>query len=377
MCRLSPCFQFRQPFTEPIQAGEPMTQPTDVARRTRVTRPYPTYTLEDALSVARAIYEENAGLPFDRELLAGALGTTPKSSAFTMRLNASAAYGLTEGGYNDPDITLTELGETVVSATPNEVGRSNAVAAAATNPDTFGKFYRLLDGRRLPQSNYLHNILERELDIRSDLTNECLSILRENGEFAGLIAEGSDGEYRVRLPEPDIISEVSPVLKRVATEMPTSYIAQPKVDSPARSEPPVSEKSVFIGHIGDSDAADYVVSMLDEFGIHTASPKIPEDDAGLLVPQEVSQAMRDSRAAVLVFRSGDDAWSSRDKMIGMLGASSVLFNDRVVLLHEDGERMSISLDGLSHIDFDHERPGESGMNLLVALHKAGVINVTT
>ena len=354
-----------------------MTQPTDVARRTRITRPYPTYTLEDALSVARAIYEENAGLPFDRELLAGALGTTPKSSAFTMRLNASAAYGLTEGGYNDPDISLTELGETVVSATSDEVGRSNAVAAAATNPDTFGKFYRLFDGRRLPQSNYLHNILERELDIRSDLTNECLSILRENGEFAGLIAEGSDGEYRVRLPEPDIISEVSPVLKRVATEIPTSYIAQPEVDSPARSEPPVSEKSVFIGHIGDSDAADYVVSMLDEFGIHTASPKIPEDDAGLLVPQEVSQAMRDSRAAVLVFRSGDDAWSSRDKMIGMLGASSVLFNDRVVLLHEDGERMSISLDGLSHIDFDHERPGESGMNLLIALHKAGVINVTT
>ena len=355
-----------------------MTQSTDVARRTRVTRPYPTYTLEDALSVARTIYEVNAGLPFDRELLAGALGTTPKSSAFTMRLNASAAYGLTEGGYNDPDIRLTELGEAVVSSTPGEAERSHAVAAAATNPDTFGRFYRLFDGRRLPQSHYLHNIIERELGVRSDLADECLGILWDNGEFAGLIAEGTDGEYRVRLPEPeDIVSEVAPLPNRVATETPTPYMAQPEVEAPERGEAPVSEKSVFIGHIGDSDAADYVVSMLDEFGILTASPQIPENDARLLVPQEVSQAMRESCAAILVFRSGDDVWSSRDKMIGMLGASSVLFDDRVVLLHEDGERMSISLDGLNHIDFDRERPGESGMNLLVALHKAGVISVAT
>jgi len=319
----------------------------------------------------------NAGLPFDRELLAGALGTTPKSSAFTMRLNASAAYGLTEGGYNDPDIRLTGLGEAVVSSSPDEAGRSNAVAAAATNPDTFGRFYRLFDGRRLPQNNYLHNILERELGIRSDLADECLGILWDNGEFAGLIAEGTDGAYHVRLPEPNIVAEVASLPNMVATEMPIPYIAQPDVGAPERVDPSVSERSVFIGHIGDSDAADYVVSMLAEFGIVTASPRIPEDDTGLLVPLDVSQAMRDSRAAVLVFRSGDDAWSSRDKMIGMLGASSVLFDDRVVLLHEDGERMSISLDGVYHIDFDHERPGESGMNLLVALHKAGVINVTT
>jgi hypothetical protein len=319
----------------------------------------------------------NAGLPFDRELLAGALGTTPKSSAFTMRLNASAAYGLTEGGYNDPDIRLTELGETVVSSELDGAGRSNAVAAAATNPDTFGRFYRLLDGRRLPQSNYLHSILERDLGIRSDLTDECLGILWDNGKFSRLIVEGPDGEYSVRLPDPGIVPKVATGLKKVATEMPTPYMTEAEIDTPDGGETPVSEKSVFIGHIGDSDAADYVVSMLDEFGILTASPRIPEDDAGLLVPQEVSQAMRGSCAAVLVFHSGDDAWSSRDKMIGMLGASSVLFDDRVVLLHEDGARMSISLDRLNHIDFDHERPGESGMKLLVALHKAGVISVTT
>ncbi len=352
-----------------------MAQASDIGRRTRVTRPYPSYTLQDSVSVAKAIYEVNAGLPFDRELLAGALGTTPKSSAFTMRLNASAAYGLTEGGYNDPDIRLTDLGETVVAA-DGEGSRISGLAEAAMTPDTFGRFYELLDGRRLPQSEYLHNILQRQLGVRPDLAEECLGILQDNGEFAGIISE-ADGEYLVRLPMPDIV--VQPVVApgKVATELPMPYQTDRQPDAPTHREPVRDvKKRIFIGQIGDSDAAKYVASMLEELGISTASPQIPEGDVDLLVPQNVSQAMRESGAAILVFRSGDNAWSSRDKMIGMLGAASVLFDDRVVLLHESGEQLNIGLNELNHIDFDQERPGESGLKLLIALHKSGVINVS-
>ena len=63
-------------------------------------------------------------------------------------------------------------------------------------------------------------------------------------------------------------------------------------------------------------------------------------------------------------------------MIGLLGAASVLFDDRMVILREDGAQPVAGLDGLQHIDFDAERPGESGLNLLVALHKAGVLKVS-
>ena len=53
------------------------------------------------------------------------------------------------------------------------------------------------------RAEYLHNILQRQLGVRSDLAEECLGILQDNGEFAGIISE-VDGEYLVRLPEPDI-----------------------------------------------------------------------------------------------------------------------------------------------------------------------------
>ena len=260
-------------------------------------------------------------------------------------------------------------GETIVAA-DSEGARISGLAEAAMTPETFGGFYELLDGRRLPQSEYLHSILQRELGVRLDLAEECLGILQDNGEFAGIISE-VDGEYLVRLPEPVVAPG------RVATELPTPYQTGRQPDAPAHREPVRdAKKRIFIGQIGDSDAAKYVASMLEELGISTASPQIPEGDVDLLVPQNVSQAMRESSAAVLVFRSGDNAWSSRDKMIGMLGAASVLFDDRVVLLHESGEQLNIGLNELNHIEFDGERPGDSGLRLLIALHKSGVINVS-
>ena len=354
-----------------------MAQATDIGRRTRVTRPYPSYSLEDSLSVARSIYDANAGLPFDRELLARELGTTPKSSAFTIRLNASAAYGLTEGGYNDETISLTELGEAVVGSN-GDMESQKAIVEAATFPETFDRFFEMLDGRRLPENANLRSILQRDLGVHPNLTEECLQIVLDNGEFAGIITETGGLRY-VALPLPQALD--SPPEATTSQTPPSDKRASTKPHTRTEASRPAAIKgdaasAIFIGHIGESLAANYVASLLEDFGISSFGPQIPEDDAGILVPPEVSQAMRDSNAAVLVFRSNDNAWSSRDKMIGMLGAASVLFEDRVVLLHEDRASISINLDGLNHIDFDHDRPGESGMNLLRALHKAGVINIS-
>ena len=85
----------------------------------------------EVLEITRSIHEKNAGLPFDRVRLAKAMGTTPASSAFMMKLNSSAKYGLTEGGYSDARISLTGLGEKAAKADPA------AIIEAAMRPQTF------------------------------------------------------------------------------------------------------------------------------------------------------------------------------------------------------------------------------------------------
>ena len=349
-----------------------MTTRTEGGKRRRIVKPYPAYTLEDALGVAQAIQNANAGLPFPRVLLAGALGTTPKSSAFTQRLNASAAYGLTQGGYNDADISLTPLGEALADDSHDR--RAQALVEAAMTPPIFGGFYEMLDGKRLPESAYAQNLLKRELGVLDSLADECLSILIANGEYAGIISE-QDGVSVVRLegcrPQSADASTYTdaPPLERSPTVLATESPAAPDDTSGT------SKSRVFVGRIGASDAAQFVASMLEQFGIPASSPSFGVDTE-LPLPPEVAGEMRASHAAVLVFANHGDGQALRDKMLFLLGACCALYDDRVVIFHEAATTPLPNLNGLSCVSFRSERIAESGLGLLMELHKAGVVSIS-
>lgn len=349
-----------------------MTTRTEGGKRRRIVKPYPAYTLEDALGVSQAIQNANSGLPFARALLAGALGTTPKSSAFTQRLNASAAYGLTQGGYNDADISLTPLGQALAD---NEDRRRQALVEAAMTPPVFGGFYEMLDGKRLPESAYAQNLLQRELGVLDSLADECLSILIANGEYAGIIRE-QNGVSVVRLegrrPQPAAASPPTdaPREERSPTTPATETPATPDDTSDA------SKGRVFVGRIGESDAAQFVASMLEQFGIPVSNPRFG-DDAELPMPSEVAGEMRSSHAAVLVFTNHEGGGQAvRDKMLFMLGACCALYDDRVVIFNEADAAPLPNLNGLSRVSFRSERIAESGLGLLMELHKVGVVSIS-
>lgn len=364
-----------------------MTTRTEGGKRRRIVKPYPAYTLEDALGVAQAIQNANAGLPFARALLAGALGTTPKSSAFTQRLNASAAYGLTQGGYNDADISLTPLGEALAAGSHDR--RAQALVEAAMTPPVFGGFYDMLDGKRLPESAYAQNLLKRELGVLDSLADECLSILIANGEYAGIICE-QNGVSIVRLegrrPQPNAASQTAdepPTKPSRWNHSSEDIVAARDARSPAATEnrapDDTSDKStgrVFVGRIGESDAAQFVASMLDQFGIPVSSPRFGAA-ADLPLPSDIADDMRASHAAVLVFADhGGDGQAIRDKMLFMLGACCALYDDRVVIFHEAADAPLPNLNGLSCVRFGADRIAESGLGLLMELHKAGVVSIS-
>ena len=359
-----------------------MTTRTEGGKRRRIVKPYPAYTLEDALDVAQVIQDTNAGWPFDRTLLAGALGTTPKSSAFTQRLNASAAYGLTQGGYNDADISLTSLGETLAAGSHDR--RAQALVEAAMTPPIFGRFYDMLDGKRLPESAYAQSLLQRELGVNDSLADECLSILIANGEYAGIISE-QDGVSVVHLadrrPQPAAASPPTdaPPMEPSRWDHSNEHIAARNPTSTENRAPDdttdASKGRVFVGHIGESDAAQFVASMLEQFGIPVSSPRFG-DDAEMPLPSEVAAEMRSSHAAVLVFADHGGGQAIRDKMLFLLGACCALYDDRVVIFHEADTAPLPNLNGLSCVSFQSERIAESGLGLLMELHKAGVVSIS-
>ncbi len=363
-----------------------MTNRNERGKRTRVIKPYPAYTLEDVVDIAGTIQNANAGLPFERALLAGALGTTPKSSAFTMRLNASAAYGLTQGGYNDAEIRLTPLGQ--AAASEDDGRRKQALAEAAMTPGVFGKFYELLDGKRLPEGAAAQSILKREQGVAESLTGECLSIIIANGEYAGLLREENGGAV-VRIgarAQPQSQAVASPASPDVVAQSPGD-VAQPALapqapetsggaeDAARDARDNGREGKVFVGHIGESEAARFVASMLEQFGIAIANPDFGADGRPAALSGAAGE-MRTAGAAALVFAGNGQSQAARDGMLCMLGACLALYGERVVIFHETDAVDGLNLDGLSCVGFERERIAESGLGLLMGLHKAGVVSVS-
>ena len=347
--------------------GEPSKGHTE-RKRTRIVRPYPTHTLEDAIAVARAIQESNSGLPFDRALLARAMGTTPASSGYTMKLNSSAKYGLTQGGYNDDRISLTPRGEAIVA--PKGVGEQlKAIIDAAIQPDVFGRFYRMLDGKRLPEDTFAQNMLQREFGVRPDLTGECLRIIEANGLYTAIL-QAVDGSLHVSLAEGP-------------QNAPSARDGWPQAESgpeaaDLRPASPAQGGRVFIGHSRSTEAVQFVKSVFDEFGIAYGAG---EAEAGDLQPVSaaVSNEMRSCSAAVLVF-GGDDGpvdggGDLTSQMAYQLGAASVLYGNKVIVFREAGLEMGRDLTSLRAVEFEAERPEMAGLALLRELNRLGVIRV--
>jgi hypothetical protein len=335
-----------------------------------MVRPYPVHTLEETAAISTTIQEANAGLPFDRVLLAKALGTTPASSGYTMKLNSSAKYGLTQGGYNDDRITLTARGQSVVAPQAG-AERHQALVDAALQPEVFRRFYQLLDGKRVPEDSYAENMLQRELGVHAGLAAECLRILKANGLYVGLLGEVGGSLY-VSLSgahAPERIPE--------APERP-----EPARAPDARQEPQRPAGKIYIGHAAAPDVVDFIKTVLDEFDIPFAVVE-SDYDSHRPVSAEASHEMRSCDAAILVFAtpswarvSGGREVSTTEIMLYQLGAASVLYGDRVISLTEEGMEPGGQDASLHTLHFNRDQLGDVALLLLAELHRIEVIQVS-
>ena len=342
-------------------------------KRTRKVRSYPVHTLQDSLAVAEAIQKSNAGLPFDRALLARALSTTPASSSFTMRLNSSAKYGLTQGRYNDHSIAITPRGEATVA--PKDADeRRRALREAAVEPDVFRRFYELLDGKSMPRAEYAQNLLQRELDIQPDLSAECLQIVEANGLFTEILRRDNSGDLVVTLTQSGT----------VAVEAIDSAPSAP-ADRPAQEHGEDGAQApgcrVFIGSSGHGEAPRYVMSVLDKFGVPYSQGAV-KPDQGPGLADEVSRDMRRCSAAVLVVEGRSDepqesvGQGSAAAVMYQLGAASALYGSRVLIVRDEDAQLTPEIGaGLSAIVYQSDFPERAGMALLSALHGLGVFDV--
>lgn len=353
-------------------------------RRSRQVRPYPIDPLKDSLVIASAIFSQNAGRPMDRISLAEAVGRTPASSALRSLVTSSAKYELTDGNYNDSEIRLTALGESIAGATSDDESQGSLIEAAL-RPDVFRKFYEIFERKKLPDARFAENMLRRELNIPLELAPECFSVIKQNGEYIGILKNVKGSLYvslaAARSARSESRLEAEPSELDDGDDL---QIASPPQVAPSQEGSRASvERKIFIGHGKNKKPVEQLEKVLQQFKI-PYSIAVDEPNMGQPISLKVAELMNSCSAGILIFtcdeeltdNEGNIIWRPSENVVYELGAASMLYGEKIVIFKEEQVTFPTNFKDIGHIGFEKDKLDAKGIDLIKELIAFDLVKVT-
>jgi hypothetical protein len=173
-----------------VDAEEAKAKPASKKKAPAIERPYPRRALEDALKLATAIRTGNNGNPWPPDQVAKALGMGTGSSFFYLA-QAARDFGLTEGGRDAANISLTALGRKAVF--PNSPQDAvDAKLEAFNSNDTFRAVVKHYGGSNLPADEFVRNTLQTQFGLDPRVHDEFIDFFKKNCRFVGIGATWPD-----------------------------------------------------------------------------------------------------------------------------------------------------------------------------------------
>lgn len=362
-------------------------------KRSRISQAnIPSYSLERARRVPQAIADNYGSHPTRPIDVASALGMQPSSGGFRGFLGAAIGYGLTEGGPNSSEVSLTALGKRIVSPTEIDDDRL-ALRDAALKPTVADQFYTKYDGSPLPPKKIAQNVLAT-FAVPADRTSDVYDLLIDNAQYVGFLKTIKDKLY-IDIGRPLNRSAAGTESSAVATEMveldESDVILQDDEPDgsgdaasgrPADPTPP-TKNAIFVGHGGNRKPMEQLIKILNEYHIpHKAA--VDEANRARPIPQKVAETMRECGAAVLVFTAdkeyfdveGNSIWRPSENVSHELGAASVLYGERIVVFKEKGIDLPSNFSSVGYIEFEKDKLSEKGIDLFRELVSMKILNIT-
>lgn len=178
-------FEVLEENVEAFSVVEENDQSTDTEQHKRAPRkikPFPSYTIEEAMKVALSIAENNAGNPWGSKQVAEAIGIGQKSSNFQYLVAASRDYGFTTGTNRSKTIELTSLGRKIAFPV-DAVQEQAAFRSAFENIDLFKKVCEYYRTGRIPEKKFFCNTLQEHFELSADFHDEFIKIYESNLAF--------------------------------------------------------------------------------------------------------------------------------------------------------------------------------------------------
>ena len=341
----------------------------------------PRCSVQQALRIAKAIAENYASEPTAPLAVAQALDMKPTSSTFRVLCGASIAYGLTEGGYGAPTISLAPLGSRAVRPL-REGDDQQAMREAFLKPRIIGEFLTKYNGSPLPKAEIALNILEN-LGVPRERGPEVLSVITEGAQSQGLTRTIKGATYvdLSRTKVPSVPDEDEGTREQ---EGEVADTGEAEKEGALGGGTPELGRAIFIAHGKKKKPVEQLKKILDRFNV-PYKLAVEEPNLGRPIGTKVKEVMQECNCAILVFTAdeelfnadGDPVWRPSENVVYELGAVSYLYDRRVVLLKENTVSFPASFRDLGYIEFEGDQLKAKATDVLAELIGFGILKVTT
>jgi len=340
----------------------------------------PAYSLEHAMRVPVAVFENYAGGPSKPIDVAAAMDLLPTSSGFRMLTGSAIAYGLTEGGAQSQEIALTDLATKILQ--PLEEGIDmDAKREALLKPRIIGEFINEYNGSPIPKDQIAQNVLIN-MGVPNERSSDVLTLILEGAEGLGLITEIKGKKYvnlsspkaqpAKSLPKVDEFGYEDDDSVSTSTQEPVTTTTPKPVPSVTLS----NNKRVFITHGRNKTFIEPIKKLLS-FGEMEAVVSVEKQSVSQPVPEKVMNDMRECGAAIihvedettLLDKNAKEHVMLNPNVLIEIGAAMALYKKRFILLVKDGVKLPSNLQGLYEVRYSGESmDGEATIKLLEAIN---------
>lgn len=356
----------------------------------------PAYELDEALLVAKALLQEYGGHPSTPLDVAAAMDLTPTSGKFRMLCGTSIAYGLTAGGYNAAQISVTDLARQIIEPQEEDADLAGK-REAIMKPRILREFLSKYSGSPLPREDIGLNVL-KGLNVPADRTKQVLDMILKSAESVGFLQTIKDRKYvnlgGIRPP----VSTVKTNTENLDNNPPENElkelvktIQEPEAAAVAHESrrPAVHNETrmrrVFITHGKNTSFIDPIKELLG-FGELIPVVSIHKESVAQPVPDKVMNDMRGCGAAI-IHVDGEmkllDAEAKEHTVINSnvlieIGAAMALYGRRFILLVRDGVKLPSNLQGLYEVRYQGEAlDGAVTIRLLKAINEMKAVPLPT
>lgn len=359
-------------------ADESVTSENSKKRRGRsIGETFPRNSLLESLKISQAIVDNNAGKPYDRLLIADAIGLSPSGSPFRTLITSSSRYGLTKGGYNAPTISLTQTGTSIVKPTMDGE-KESALKTALLTPPLFKKILEHYNKSPLPTETMLKNNLERTFSVDHRDVESAYKILMNNLHDLGLIKSISGKEYIMI----DNVDALKIPLTNEEEEVPPSESESSFGESESIRTPPEKPKQIFVAHGKNKKPLEQLEKILTKFKVKY-KVAIDEPHIGRPIGEKVAELMKDCTSGIFIFTAdeetrdaeGNTVYRPSDNVVFELGAGTVLYGKKIVIFREESTKFGSDFTEFGHITFEKDKLDAKGTELLQELVEQGFLTI--